>query len=380
MAYTTSVGHGWFVQPLYSPPIRQHVPPTPTPAFRPSSAARHADHYYILGVDRNATEAEIKASYRKLARKYHPDVNATPSAVDIFYSISRAFEVLGDPERRQEYDDTSYSSSHNNTNNKSHQPSQPDLHIPLTLSLAEAVLGVQKTIRFLALSPCIDCKGIGGAPGGRTHRCRMCRGRGDITKNNNNVNNNGNVIACPLCDGRGILIVDACTKCQGRGVRHIRRDVRIDIPPGVDHRHVITVVSQGHIQAHTGRGSGSRNPTTTAFARHHQQQSQQQQQQGQRGNVFVHISVAENNEIRRKGRDLYSDVSVPLVAAILGGTVTVPVVTGELESLDIPRGTHHGATIALQGQGCYHYFRVRVEIPRKLSEQQQQVVLQLQKL
>ena len=329
------------------------------------------DFYQVLELDsRLATDTEIKAAYRKLARKWHPDVNKSPRAAFIFQNLTQAFETLGDEQRRSEYDERETQLHHQE---RSYQrPGGTDLHIALSVQLEEAVLGGTHRLSTTALSQCPQCRGSGGAPGGRSERCQCCKGRGDIFKTRTAIPSVGSssgssgssssssstiLAECPACAGRGILIIDCCPRCEGVGLAKRTRAIEIRVPAGIEDGTSLKVAGGGN----ASEGGGPQ------------------------GDLFVRIHVRESEALQRKGMDLYSSVSVPLFIAILGGFVNVKTFVGGKSSgetrLRVPPGTSHGCLLSLKGQGVLgqgaHHFMVRVQVPREVSEEQVAVLRRL---
>lgn len=319
-------------------------------------AARQADYYQILELyNRQATEAEVKAAYRRLARKYHPDINPSPRAAAIFQNLTRAFETLCDQDLRREYDGNLASFSGRPASETSSAQSGTDLHVSLSVSLVEAVLGATRRVQVQALASCSQCKGSGGAPGGRSERCQVCKGRGDIFKTR--ITDNGDtatkLMECPGCGGRGILIIDCCSQCQGTGLAKRRKEVELRVPAGTENGTTLRVAGQGDAGE-----SGI-----------------------DQGDLLVKISVRPDAEVQRRGMDLHSEVSIPLFMAILGGSVTVPTLRSGPVLLDVPPGTAHGTQLSLQREGVLgqgsHHFKVRVVVPREVNELEKELLRRL---
>jgi molecular chaperone DnaJ len=318
-----------------------------------SRAARQADYYQVLELDsKSATIADIKASYRRLARKWHPDVSTAPEAATIFQILTRAFEVLSDEERRADYDKNLASSPTSTTSQKS----STGVLSTLTLSIQEAVLGGLHKVKFLSLSQCSRCKGSGGAPGGRSEKCQICKGRGDIfkTRNNNATGETSTaLIECPACCGKGLLIIDCCPKCNGIGLFRTTREIELRVPAGVENGTTLKVAGYGD-----AKESG-----------------------GLKDDLIIQITVLPCRELERIGMDLYSEVRIPLFLAILGGQVQVQTLLNGPKLLRIPPGTSHGSQLSLAkegvlGKGTQHY-KVRIEVPRELDERENELILQL---
>ena len=320
-------------------------------------AARQVDYYQILELDnKNASETEIKAAYRKLARRYHPDVNSSPQAAAIFQNLTRAFETLCDQERRRDYDENLATfSGWAPSGASSPQSSGTNLHISLSISLVESVLGTTRRVAVQALSRCPQCKGSGGAPGGRSERCQVCKGRGDIyrTRITDTGDTATKLMGCPGCGGKGILIIDCCTRCQSTGLAKRKKEIELKVPAGIENGTTLRVAGQGDAG----------------------------EVEGDQGDLLVQISVLQDTDIQRQGMDLYSDVKVPFFMAILGGTIKVNTVQSGTMPLVIPPGTSHGTQLSLKKEGVLgkgsHHFKVRVVVPRKVNESEEALLRQL---
>jgi molecular chaperone DnaJ len=327
------------------------------------AAARQADYYQVLELERFATDTDIKAAYRRLARIWHPDVSAAPDAATVFQNLTRAFETLSDEERRAHYDrNLAYKEGFDEDVNAASRKSSSDVHSILSLSLQKAVLGGlhRVTIRSL-LSQCSLCRGSGGAPGGRSDKCQVCRGRGDIfkTKNNSTTGQTStSLIRCPACYGRGLLIIDCCPKCNGNGLSRIAREIELRVPPGVDNGTILKVPGQGDVREDGGKSSG-----------------------GLKGDLFIQIEVLPSKYVQRIGMDLYSEVRIPLFMAILGGKIQVETLARGEKTLEVPPGTAHGAQLSLAKEGVLgkgsHHYKVKIEVPRELNEEETELIRKL---
>lgn len=326
------------------------------------------DYYQVLELEsRHVTDGEIKAAYRRLARKWHPDVNPAPGAASVFKTLTRAFQTLGDHDRRREYDQGLGGAGGagagappppppGSTRQTQQQRRGADLRATLSLSLGEAVVGGRHRLEVRALSSCGVCRGSGGAPGGRAERCQICKGRGDIQKTwaaANGTATSTAVIDCPACGARGLLILDACPGCDTSGLQRRPLAIEIAVPPGTEDGAMLRV---------PGRGDAG-------------------ECGGDRGDLFVRVAVRAAAGVERRGLDLHSDVAVPLVVAILGGTVTVATLTEGPRPLRVPPGTPHGAQLTVErggvlGRGAHH-FRVRVSVPREVTPAEAAVLRRL---
>jgi molecular chaperone DnaJ len=346
------------------------------------------DYYEVLGVPRSAGADEIKTAYRRLARQYHPDVSTenTKVAEEKFKEISEAYEVLVDPSKRQRYDQLGFSGVEPDFGpagftwqNFTHQQDLEDLlgsplfaqffggfaspfasmgraargrgndvEVAVHLPLVAAVQGAHPTVEVPRRVPCSACRGTGAKGGTALETCPECQGQGQIRR----VRSQGytqliTVGECPRCHGAGKRILERCPTCDGRGVLGSVEKIELSVPPGIEDGAVLRV--PGHGEA--GRG-GARS-----------------------GDLYVQVVFEPSEAIRRDGRDAYTEVTVPLAVALLGGTVTVPTIEGHAE-LTVPAGSQPETQFRLRGRGFPGLrassrgdliVTAHVEIPRSLS-------------
>ena len=342
--------------------------------------ATERDLYSVLGVGRDASDAEIKRAFRKLAQQWHPDVNQEAGAAERFKQINEAYQVLSDPQRRQAYDmfGTTGDASDQGFNaadfgsfgdifdaffggtragsRRGHPLAGADLRYDLRITLEEAVKGVEKEIEFTALGRCETCSGSGAAPGSDAVTCDQCSGSGEIrTTRRTMLGQMVNVSTCPTCHGEGKLITDPCPTCKGDGRTTRSRTLRVTIPAGIDEGHQIRLSNEGE--------AGPRG--------------------GPPGSLYVAVHVVPHPKLRREGTELAYDANVSIAQAALGTTITVPTVDGE-EEVEIKAGTQPGTEIRLRGRGVPHLRRagsrgdlhvfVNVVVPSKLSKRQRELL------
>jgi len=343
------------------------------------------DYYEVLGVDRNATDAEIKRAFRKLAQKWHPDVNKDDAAHERFKEINEAYQVLSDPQRRQAYDmfgraglggaeagfgdfgggfatgfsgfgdifDAFFGGSQAGVR-RGRPAAGSDLRYDLRITFEEAVRGVEKEIEFPVLDRCPDCSGTGAAPGTSPTTCPQCGGRGEVrTVRQTMLGQMVNVATCPRCRGEGRIIETPCPTCKGDGRTERRRKLRVSIPAGIDEGHQIRLSNEGE--------AGPRG--------------------GPPGSLYVAVHVAPHPSLRRDGTELYYELEISIAQAALGTRVKVPTVEGE-EEIEIRPGTQPGTEIRLRGRGVPHLRRpgvrgdlhvfVKVVVPTKLTRAQRE--------
>jgi molecular chaperone DnaJ len=344
--------------------------------------ATERDLYTVLGVARDASDADIKRAFRRLAQQTHPDVNAEAGADIRFKEINEAYQVLSDPQRRQSYDmfgtaglggdaggfgtgagfgnfsdifDAFFGGAQGGAR-RGHPTAGVDLRYDLRITLEEAVRGTDKEIEFPALGRCETCSGSGAKPGSEAVACDQCGGRGEIrTTRRTMLGQMVNVTACPKCNGEGKLIIEPCETCHGDGRTERRRTLRVTIPAGIDEGHQIRLSNEGEV--------GPRG--------------------GAPGSLYVAVHVAPHPTLRREGTELAYDADVSIVQAALGTRITIPTVEGE-EEIEIKAGTQPGTEIRLRGRGVPHLRRsatrgdlhvfVNVVVPAKLSKRQRELL------
>ena len=339
-------------------------------------ATTERDYYLILGVERNASDAEIKRAYRKLAQQWHPDVNADPAAHDRFTEINEAYQVLSDPDRRGRYDmfgraglggaggagfegfggfsdifDAFFGGSAGAASARRGRP-QPgaDLRYDLRITFEEAVKGTDKQIEFSVLQRCETCSGSGAAPGTEAIVCTQCNGRGEVRSvRQTMLGQMVNVTACPRCRGEGRVVELPCDTCRGDGRTERHRTLQVSIPAGIDEGHQIRLSNEGEV--------GPRG--------------------GPAGSLYVAVHVQPHPSLKREGTELFYEAAISIAQAALGTRITVPTVDGP-EEVEIKPGTQPATEIRLRGKGVPHLRRsgargdlhvlVDVVVPTRLSK------------
>jgi molecular chaperone DnaJ len=341
-----------------------------------------ADHYGTLGVSRDASPEDIKRAYRRLAREHHPDRNPDDSAAEErFKEITRAYEVLSDPDKRQRYDlygderaasgfggfggiSDIFEAFFGGVGGASAQARGPgrgaDVLAEVALTLEEAATGVEREVEVSTQGRCPECGGSGAAPGTSPVRCSECGGTGEVRHIRRTVFGNVMTAAtCPRCRGEGHEIRDPCPRCSGRGRVLVTDTLTVRIPPGVDDGAQLRVSGRGEAGARGGRS----------------------------GDLYVQIRVLPHETFRRAGDDLGCEVVVPMTIAALGGVVDVPTLDG-LEELDVSAGTQSGEVVHLRGRGMPRLdgrgrgelVVLKVETPRGLDEEQTELLARLAEL
>ena len=351
------------------------------------------DFYKVLGVEKNATQQEIKKAYRKLALKYHPDRNqGDKSAEEKFKRVSEAYEVLSNDEKRAKYDQFGHAAFEQGgfgggqggfggfqdpfdifrevfgggggggaafydffgggqggySRPDANAPEDgSDIRIEIEVSLEEAATGAKKTIRYNRMETCPDCGGTGSRDGSARKTCPTCHGTGHVTMSKGPIRFSQ---PCPKCGGAGSVVENPCPKCGGAGRVKSRAEVKLDIPKGV---------YTGARLRKAGAGNAGYNG-------------------GQPGDLYVVIYVGANPRFEREGDDLYTNIRIKFTMAALGGTVEVDTLTGKA-SLKIPAGTQPGALLRLREQGMPSlrggrngdlYVRINLEVPTKMTDDQ----------
>jgi molecular chaperone DnaJ len=347
------------------------------------------DYYELLGVRRNATSDEIKRAYRQLARKLHPDTRPDdPEAEARFKEVTRAYEVLSDPDKRRRYDTFGPESVEGANGNdpfstgsindifeaffggspfgtRSRGPSGPprgaDLEQVVDLDFEQAVFGCQHSVTVPTAVPCETCGATGASEGTEPVTCVDCRGSGHIQRVRQSfIGQMVTTSVCPRCGGSGQVIASPCADCGGEGRRLDERTYTVDIPAGVD---------TGSTLRLSGRGAaGPRG--------------------GSPGDLYVHLRVRSHPRIQRDGVNLVSELRVPYTQATLGATIDFETLDG-VEALEIPRGTPSGTVFRLRGKGVPHLERrargdllvtLVVDVPDELDEDEEELLRRLAEL
>ncbi|MGH7614086.1 MAG: molecular chaperone DnaJ [Gemmatimonadales bacterium] len=359
---------------------------------------RHGDFYSVLGVPRDASEADIKKAYRKLAMEHHPDRNKSPGAEERFKEITEAYEVLRDEEQRAAYDrfgeaglrgagspfgggfahfdlsealnifmrdfgalggfDAFFGGGERSRRDRRRGP---DLKVSLKLTLAEVATGSSKSLKLRTLDTCGTCQGSGAKPGSKATTCGTCGGSGEVRRAAQSMFGQFvSVSPCPTCAGEGTVIREPCATCHGEGRVKAEKTVQIDVPAGVADHHYLTVRGQGV--------PGPRN--------------------GPPGDLIAVLEIAEDPRFERHGDDLVYDLPVSFSQAALGAAVEIPTPYGSAP-LKVQPGTQTGTIYRLRGKGLPRlgeggrgdlHVRVQVWTPTRLSPEQEQVFQELEKV
>ena len=349
------------------------------------------DYYEVLGVPKTATDAEIKSAYRKLAKKYHPDLNpGNAEAEKNFKEINEANSVLSDAEKRAKYDQYGHAAFDpsagfgggggfegfdmgdifssffgggfgGGSTRRSNMPIDgDDILARVTLTFEEAAFGVKREISFQRIEACGDCHGSGAAPGTTVETCSTCRGTGRVTvQQRTMLGMMQTQQSCSACHGSGKSIKTPCKNCRGSGYVKVNKNLEVKIPAGIDN---------GQRIALRGQGNAGRNG-------------------GMAGDLIIEVRVRAHSLFERNGNDLYCEIPVTITEATLGAEIEVPTLTGKVK-YTIPEGTQTGTTFTIRGEGLPSVsserkgnlvFRVNVEIPRDLSQTQKELLQEFAK-
>ena len=346
------------------------------------------DYYEVLGVEKSASEDEIKKAFRKLARQYHPDLHPDDKQAEAkFKEVNEAYEVLSDKEKRAKYDqfghaafDPSYGGGAGGGGfggfggfsdvgdifesffggmgfggSRSSNPNAPrrggDIETSVSLDFMEACKGVKKTVRINRSETCPDCKGSGAAAGTQPKTCPDCNGTG--TRRVTQRTPFGNIsqqTVCTRCGGRGKIVDNPCRTCSGKGVVKRSAEREVEIPAGIDDGQTLRVQGGGHAGTNGG----------------------------QYGDLHIRVDVRPDPIFERDGYDVWTEVPLTYTQAALGGEIIVPTVDGKVK-YTIPEGIQVGTTVRLRGKGIKklyrtdrgdHYLKITVEIPKNLTKEQ----------
>ena len=339
------------------------------------------DYYELLGVGRTASPEEIKKAYRRLARELHPDVNPDLEHQEKFKMVTAAYEVLSDPEKRQMYDlggdplsnrggassggfdfgdvmDAFFGGRGQRRGPRGRARRGQDALISITIDLTAAVFGEKKEIAVDTAISCEKCTGSGLTAGTEAATCVMCKGHGEIQSVQQSFL--GQVMTsrpCPTCQGHGSTIPHPCVECSGQGrVRH-RRNLTIEIPPGVDTGTRIQLQGQGEAGPNAGPA----------------------------GDLYIEIVVRGHDLFERQGDQLHCVVTIPMTSAALGTSINIETLDGP-EDITIAASTQSGAVVTVKHKGATRlrsnargdlFVHINVETPRKLTTEQQELLEKL---
>ena len=344
------------------------------------------DYYEVLGVDRSASESELKAAYRKLALKYHPDRNPdNKTAEERFKEAAEAYDVLRDAQKRRIYDQYGHQGLEgqgfsgfggfedifssfgdifedffgfgSRGRGRGRVQRGSDLRYDMTLEFMDAAFGVETTIDIEKAESCPHCQGSGSEPGTQPQTCPQCGGAGQVGRSQGFFTIR---TTCPQCRGNGQIIAHPCPQCRGNGQVAVRKTVSVKIPAGVDTGSRLRLSGEGEAGPHGGPA----------------------------GDLYVFIHVKPHDFFHREGSDIICQVPVSFVQAALGDTIKVPTLTGE-KNLEIPKGTQPGELFRFRGEGIAslrtgragdQIIQVNLKTPTHLNKKQEALLREFAKL
>ena len=369
------------------------------------------DYYEVLGVNKNATDDELKKAYRKLAKKYHPDANPDnkTEAEAKFKEVNEAYETLSDPQKRRMYDQFgpdgpqgfngaggpfggqngyySYTSSGfdgfgdfgdlgdifssffgggfgggRSSSRKQNGPRKgADLNLHIDITFEQAFLGVEKEITITRNEECTVCHGTGAKPGTSVTKCPTCNGTGQIRQVQNTILGQMQTTrTCTNCHGTGEVIKEPCENCRGKGTVRKQPKIKVKIPAGIDDGQTVVL-----------RGEGEPG-----------------EKGGPKGDLYITVKLKKHSIYSRKGNHVYCDIPITITQASLGAELEIPMVDGNKEKYKIPEGTQTGTKFVIRGKGFKavtsnaigdFVFTVNVQTPKKLSKEQRELLVQLAK-
>ncbi len=369
--------------------------------------ASKRDYYEVLGVNKSATDDELKKAYRKLAKKYHPDANQDnkAEAEAKFKEVNEAYENLSDPQKRRMYDQFgtvdpqgfggaggpfggqggyySYSTSdfgdfgdlgdifssffgggfggRNSSRKQSGPKKGADLNLNMDITFEQAFLGVEKEVIITRNDTCDNCHGTGAKPGTSKMKCTTCNGTGQVTQVQNTILGQMQTRrTCGTCHGTGEIIKEPCEHCHGKGTIRKQPKIKVKIPAGIDDNQTVVLRGEGE----PGEKGGSK------------------------GDLYITVRIKRHSIYTRKGNNVLCEVPITITQATLGADLEIPMVDGSKESYRIPEGTQTGTKFTLRSKGFKSVnsssvgdfiFTVTVQTPKRLSKEQRDLLTQLAK-
>ncbi len=353
-------------------------------------AEQKRDYYEVLGVGRGASEDEIKKAYRKLAKKYHPDLNpGDKEAEQKFKEVNEAYEVLSDSSKKARYDQFGHAGVDPNYGAGGgfgggfgdfdfgdlgdifgsffgggfgggraarNGPARGEsIRVALTISFEEAAFGCEKEVTVERVEQCPSCKGSGCAEGTTAEVCAQCGGSGQVQQRRQTpMGVFATSVVCPKCGGKGKIIHSPCKECGGAGQQRRRKTIKVTVPAGIDSDQTISLRGQGN----AGRNGGPA------------------------GDLLIIINVRPHELFRRDGSNVWCDAPITFTQAVLGGEMEIPTIDGKVK-YTIPEGTQTGTTFRLRGKGIPNlsgrgrgdqYVTVNIETPRNLNREQKEAL------
>ena len=354
-----------------------------------------SDYYEILGVERNASKDEIKSAFRKMARKWHPDVNKSPEAETKFKELGKAYETLMDDEKRATYDrfgeeglrdagfntqgpfaggfgdleevfNSFFGGGFGFGGTRQRDPNAPqrgdDLRLDITLEFEEAVFGLTKEVKIDHLEKCPTCNGTGARQGAKPETCKQCGGQGSIQKTTRTVLGHfTQIITCPHCHGKGTVISDPCPDCHGQGRKDTEKKVELKIPAGVDNGSKMRLSHEGDAGINGGIA----------------------------GDLYIVIHVKPSDYYQRDGINVITKLELTPAQAVLGTTLKIKTLDGE-KDVTIPAGIQHGEFVKIRGAGIPnlskpssrgdHIVVVSIKIPTHISNEEKLLYTKLNEI
>lgn len=363
------------------------------------------DYYEVLGVNKNATDDELKKAYRKLAKKYHPDANPDnkEEAEKKFKEVNEAYETLSDAQKRRMYDQFgpdgpqgfgggqgpfgggySYSTSgfegfgdfgdlgdifssffgggfggRQSSKNSNRPRKGADLNLKMDITFEEAFLGVEKEVVITRNETCSDCHGTGAKPGTKPTKCPDCHGTGQVTQIQNTILGQVQTTrTCSRCHGTGEIIAEVCDNCKGKGTVRKQPKIKVKIPAGIDDNQTVVL-----------RGEGE--PGIKG---------------GPKGDLYITLRIKKHGIYSRKGNNVLCDIPVTMTQATLGADLEIPMVDGSKVIYRIPEGTQTGTKFVIKNKGFKYVnsssegdfvFTIQVQTPKRLSKEQRELFMKL---
>ncbi len=369
--------------------------------------ATKRDYYEVLGVSKNATDDELKKAYRKLAKKYHPDANPDnkEEAEAKFKEVNEAYETLSDSQKRKMYDQFgpdgpqgfngfgggaggfnggtyTYTTSDfggfgdifgdlgdlfgfgggRRSNANPNAPAKgANLRYSVDLTYEEAYTGISKEINVTRNEKCTTCSGTGAKPGTKPETCSVCGGTGTVTQMQTTLLGQMRVqTTCSRCHGTGKVIKEPCATCSGKGTVRKQSKINVKIPAGIDDGQTVVLRGEGE----PGKNGGPN------------------------GDIYITVNLKKNSIFTRKDDNVYCDIPITFTQATLGADLEIPLVDGGKTTYRIPEGTQSGTKFTIKDKGFVHInsgyrgnliFTVQVQVPKRLSKEQREILLELAK-
>ena len=359
--------------------------------------ANKRDYYDVLGLSKTATDDEIKSNYRKLAKKYHPDINKEPGAEEKFKEVQEAYDVLSDSKKRQTYDQFGHAAFDQNggasgfnggfggfggfqdmdvdlgdifgsffgggrRQNRASGPMKGnDSFLSIKISFMDSVKGKKIELPITFDEPCSSCKGTGAESPNDITTCTNCNGTGHVRQRTQTIfGTMESQAVCPTCGGSGKVIRNKCTSCGGKGYKKTKTKIDVNIPAGINNGQQLRVSGKGE------RGLNG----------------------GPNGDLYIEINVTPDSFFQRKGNDIHVELTMNMIDACLGSVVEIPTVYGKVD-LTIPEGSQNGQVLKMRGKGIKdlrsssygdQYVHLKVETPKNLNSEQKELLNRFQEI